>query len=317
MKEKIAGLGSKIIIIAVTALIYFLSSIPFIEYLRLSETTEVRPYCVLPFLLSLVFGLPGALGTAIGNIFSDMYYGGMDYKIYTLGFSFQLIYGYGGALVWKYLRRNDSNIFRLDTVRKLAQYLILVLFDSVIISVMVWLTLHICYNLDFYGIGFVSTFLNHLIFFVLLGIPFFTAYSRYLQKKEMNEKGVKATYLFSLNEKFILYLLLISSITALIISAFALMFFRSYAMYDNTVMWSYVFLVSGSTLYLFLWPGLFLLYFVEAYISKPLEEMALIGNNFGRKDNIQEEVAEIKATVGQYEKYHSEVGALARSFNTL
>lgn len=317
MKEKIIWLAGQCKIIFATCLFYFVSSIPFIDFMRLSATTEVRPYCVLPFLMSLVYGLPGALGTAIGNIFSDMYYGGMDYKIYILGFSFQLIYGYGGAWVWNYLRRNDSDKFKLDKVKKLAQYLILIFFDSLIIAVMVWITLHQCYNLDFYGIGFVSTFLNHIIFFVILGIPFFTTYSSIRQKKIIKKYKTTNSYLFSINEKFILFLLLISSIIAIFFSICAYIFFSSYEIYDTTTKWSYVYFISGAALYICLWPSLIILYFVEEYISKPLEEMSLIGINFGSKNSISEETSSIKETVKHYIKYNSEIGALARSFDNL
>lgn len=316
MTEKTNWLRKQLTIIFASGLFYFAMSVPFIDFLRLSETTEVRPYCVLPFLLSLVYGFPGALGTAIGNIFSDMYYGGMDYKIYILGFSFQLIYGYGGAMLWKYLRRRDKNLFRMDTVKKLSQYLILVLGDSLLISVMVWWTLNRFYNLPFYGIGFVSTFLNHIIYFVLLGIPFLIGYSAHIQKKELRRQNRLHTYIFSINEKFILFLVLLASITGVIIGFFAFVFFRAYDIYDSTLLWGYVFLISGSAIYICLWPGLLLLHFVEKYVASPLERMARIGNNFGLKENIQDEVSDIKSVVGRYCDYPSETGALARSFNT-
>ena len=215
MTINFSDLRHKIAVVFSCSLFYFAVSIPFIDYLRLSPTTEVRPYCVLPFILSLVYGFPGVLGTALGNIFSDIYYGGMDIRIMTMGACFQIIYGYGGALMWKYLRRRSNNIFRLDKIHKITQYLLLVVLLSLIVTFMVWLTLHFYYGLNVFGVGFNNTLMNHMIFFVVLGIPFFVGYSYHLQKKKLSLQptDMSNAYLFSLNEKFILFFVMISEIT--------------------------------------------------------------------------------------------------------
>ena len=317
MNRVLNWLKHQLPITAACCIFYFVLSIPFIEFFQLSETTEVRPYCVLPFIFSLLFGFSGALGTAIGNIFSDMYYGGMDYRIYTLGFSFQIVYGYGGSLLWKYLRRRDSNIFRLDKFAKIAQYLIIILLMSVVLTVMVWTLLNVAYNLPLFGMGFMSTLLNHLIFFVILGIPFFVGYSYYLEKKKLKDNPAEGNdFHFSVNEKFILFFVLISVIIALIVSAGAYIFFSSYKLYDQTTMWSYLYLISGTTLYVCLWPTLIVLRSVENQISRPIEELSAIGQHFGEYGDIAEEIRHIKAVADRYMDYQSEIGLLAESFRT-
>lgn len=306
-------------------LFYFAVSVPFIDYLQLSETTEVRPYCVLPFLFSLVYGLPGAIGSSIGNVLSDLYYGGMDARIMSLGASFQIIYGYGGAVLWKRLRRGESNIFRLDKVRKIAQFLLLTLLAGVVLALMVWATLHHFLGLEMFGIGFISTLMNQMVFFVVLGIPFFVGYSYHLQKKALEEAGQQrqhsgageetpAGYLFSLNEKFILYFVLISVIVSLFVSAFAYFFFSSYEICDQTSLWGYVYLVCGTTLYVSLWPTLLVLRSTEDHIARPLEELSGIGRHFGEYGDITLEIQRIMSTVSRYTSYQSEIGELAISF---
>ncbi|WP_019001753.1 PP2C family protein-serine/threonine phosphatase [Succinimonas amylolytica] len=318
MKIDFKWLRHQLLVVFACGLFYFALSVPFIDFLRLSETTEVRPYCVLPFFLSVVYGLPGAIGTAIGNVFSDMYYGGMDYRIYFLGFNFQLIYGYGGSCLWKYLRRRDSNIFRLDKVSKIAQYLLIILLMSIVITVMVWATLYSFYSLPFFGVGFLSTLLNHLIFFIVPGIPFFVIYSYYLQKNNPAARPADGkTYLFTLTEKFILFFLLISLIISLIVSAGAYIFFTSYNLYDQTTMWSYIYIISGITLYVCLWPTLIVLRNVENQISSPIEDMAAIGRHFGELNDIGAEIKMIKSVTEQYVVFNSEVGTMAKSFQTM
>ncbi len=327
MSATIRKIRNKALTVFLCCVFYFVVSIPFIDYLRLSETTEVRPYCVLPFLLSLVYGFWGALGTAIGNIFSDLYYGGMDYRILPMGASFQIIYGYGGSLIWKHLRRGEQNIFRLDKVKKIAQYLIVVFIISAVLSLMVWMTLYSFYGLEIFGLGFISTLLNHLVFFVVLGIPFFVVYSYHLQKKnreilleQLRQKNrsedevSSAGYLFSINEKFILYFVFISVVVAIFVSAIAYFFFSSYDLYDQTVLWGYVYLICGVTLYVCLCPTLLILNSVEEHISKPIEELSCIGQNFGDHDNINSEIQYIKSIVDRYTSYKSEIGELAFSF---
>lgn len=315
MTAKLQRAWRYIFIILVCSIFYFISSIPFIDYLRLSETTEVRPYCILPFIFALVFRFPGAAGAAAGNILSDLYYGGIDCAVMALGFSFQIIYGYGGAVIWRFLRRNEDNIFRLDKVEKIVQYLCLVFAISMVLTMMVWSTLHSFYKLEMFGIGFFSTMMNHLIFFVVLGIPFFVGYSCHLQKKRaMAEK--MDTYLFSINEKFILFFVLISVIVALLVSAMAYIFLSHYKLYNQTTMWSYIYLISGATLYVCLWPTLIILRIVEKNISRPIEELSSIGQHFGERDDIKSEVEHIENIVENYTSHHSEIGELAVSFRT-
>ncbi len=315
MTAKLQRIRHCIFIILVCSILYFISSIPFIDYLRLSETTEVRPYCILPFIFALIFKFPGAVGAATGNIFSDLYYGGMDNIIMALGFSFQIIYGYGGALVWRFLRRNEDNIFRLNNVEKIIQYLSLVFAISLVLTMMVWGTLHAFYGLEMLGMGFFSTMMNHLIFFVILGIPFFVGYSYHLQKKQAKAEK-KDTYPFSINEKFILFFVLISVITALLVSAMAYIFLSYYNLYNQTTMWSYIYLISGATLYICLWPTLLILRVVEKNISKPIEELSSIGQHFGEHNNVKSEIEHIENIVNNYTGYHSEIGELAISFRT-
>ena len=318
MTINFSDLRHKIAVVFSCSLFYFAVSIPFIDYLRLSPTTEVRPYCVLPFILSLVYGFPGVLGTALGNIFSDLYYGGMDNRIMAMGACFQIIYGYGGALLWKYLRRRSNNIFRLDKIHKITQYLLLVVLLSLIVTFMVWLTLHFYYGLNVFGVGFNNTLMNHMIFFVVLGIPFFVGYSYHLQKKKLSLQptDMSNAYLFSLNEKFILFFVMISEIVSTVIAIFAYLFFRAYQIYDSVTLWAHIYVIGGATLYICLCPSLLILRSIERHISRPIEILSSIGKNFGEHEDIKSEIEHIQSTVSQFTSYKSEIGELALSFRT-
>ncbi|MBQ8708877.1 MAG: serine/threonine-protein phosphatase [Succinivibrionaceae bacterium] len=308
----------RLITIALCCLVYFLASVPFIDNLRLSETTEVRPYCVLPFLLSLVLGFPGTLGSALGNILSDLYYGGMDGVVIALGFCFQLVYGYGGALIWRFLRRRDRNIFRLDKVVKIIQYLLLTALMALVVALLVSATLHLYYSSQFLGPVFSNTLLNNMIFLAVLGIPFFAFRSYHIQKKRISERPDEGGYLLSSSERYILYFVLNSVIVSLVCSVLVYIDFSSSDhQFDQITVWSCVYQSCALILYLSLLPTLMVLRSVEKNIAEPIEKLSAVGRNFGGHENMESEISCIENTAAIYTSDKSEIGQLAGSFRQL
>ena len=61
-------MGNKIKIIVITAIVFFAVTMPFRELFSVLEVTEMRPASALPPAFGLLFGIPGALGCAIGNL---------------------------------------------------------------------------------------------------------------------------------------------------------------------------------------------------------------------------------------------------------
>ena len=72
---------------------FFAVTMPFRELFSLMPVTEVRPASALPPAFGLLFGVWGALGTALGNLTADIISGYSPWLCVT-GFAAQFLYGY-------------------------------------------------------------------------------------------------------------------------------------------------------------------------------------------------------------------------------
>lgn len=82
-----------ILITLFCCVIFFLFGEPCRYFLKLSETTEVRPVAAFPLLFGIAYGFFGTFGCALGNMLADII-SGYPSSIFILGFFIQLAYGY-------------------------------------------------------------------------------------------------------------------------------------------------------------------------------------------------------------------------------
>ncbi len=294
--------------------IFFLCGEPFRDILKLSEGTEVRPVAAFPLLFGIAFGFWGTFGCAIGNLISD-YLGGYPPICLFFGFLIQIAYGYLPALIFNYLRRHDQNKYRLNRVSKIVQYLVLILFDSLLSSYLVWTLIHFVFGPPEFGLGFWNTFFNQLIFFIILGIPALCLFSVIKQLVENKKKNLDTHQfiLFSLNEKFILFFVAFSIVISIIASIGAYFYFDEIYAEDPMHLWSYVYFMCGGSLFLALCPALIFLYFIERDVSKPLERMASSAKAFTKEDDIHLIIEKIIMKCQKYLYFSTEIGDMARS----
>ena len=303
------------IITSLSCIIFTVLGEPFRIFLRLSEVTEVRPVCALPLLFGISFGFWGTFGCALGNIICDILSGYSPFIIF-MGFLFQLAYAWPPVLLWNHWRRFEDNKFRLNRVYKIFQFLLLVLMASIIISFLVWTLMHFLFGTPILGLGWANTFFNQMIFITIIGIPFLICSSLCKQKKD--HKTDKNPYLlFSLNEKFILYFLGFSIVISIVASITA--YFVFYPKYAGMPMnlWSYTFFACGMALIFSLLPSLLFLYYMERNVTKPLEHISHAAKDFGKEHSIHTEIAKIIRRCSKYLYFSSEIGYLARSYNTM
>lgn len=308
-----------LLITTVCAAVFFFVGEPFRDFLKLSETTEVRPASAFPLVFGIAFGFFGTLGCGIGNLIADIL---CDYTpdVYIPGFFIQLLYGYLPVLIYNYWRRNEKNKFQLNRVYKIFQFLILIFVDSFFAAIMVWITVHIAFGSPVFGLGFWNTFFNQIIFFIVIGIPFMCLASVMKQTRDnrINNKNDHKTYiLFSLNEKMILFFLSFSIIISIAASIAAYyIFFPEYGS-DPITLWSYIYYVCGSALFICLCPSMIFLYYVEKNVSKPLEILSATVKDFGQENTITLEIEKIIAKCSEYLYFSTEIGDLARSYKSM
>ncbi|MBQ0051970.1 MAG: SpoIIE family protein phosphatase [Treponema sp.] len=296
--------------------IFFFLGEPFRNFLKLSETTEVRPTSAFPLVFGIAFGIWGTLGCAIGNLIADIS-SGYPPIVFIPGFFIQILYGYLPALLYRYLRRHDNNKLQLDRVYKIIQFLLLSLVDSLFCAFMIWGLTHLIFGSPVFGLGFWNTFFNQMIFFIVIGIPFMCFVSVKKQNRENRILKDKTYIFFSINEKMILFFLGFSIIISVMASVAGYYIFYPKYGSDPITLWSYVYFVCGSALFLCLCPSLIFLHYVEKNVSTPLERLSTTAKNFGRESDIHLEIEKILMKCSKYLMFSTEIGDLSRSYSIM
>lgn len=96
--------------------------------------SELGPVSALPPVFGLLFGPWGALGSAFGYLAADILSGDPP-EIYLVYFFVQFLYGYIPYKLWYLLDRNETiSPPRLDTVRNLAKFVVIMFVNSVVMA---------------------------------------------------------------------------------------------------------------------------------------------------------------------------------------
>lgn len=164
-----------------SCILFFCISVPFRRLFAVAEVTEVRPASVIPIVSGLLFGLPGALGAAVGNFFGDMYSGyGINFCI--AGFFAQLLFGYLPYKLWYSApfvhwpkQEKATEAVSLGKAGLVGKFMAVVIVDSML------MTGYLSLLMEYFGIGSEYTvatlmmLLNNIVFGIVLGIPLLIA----------------------------------------------------------------------------------------------------------------------------------------------
>lgn len=314
MKERMKKhpLLTKVVIALLCGLTFYLLGFPCRIFLKISDTTEVRLVAALPMLFSMTFGLPGALGCAFANLFSDIQ-SGYSAAVFIPGFLIQIIYGYIPAKVWHYLRRNNINKFRLNRVHKVVEYLIISTADALLVAFLICLLLK-CVGLPSNFILGENIFFNNLLAMIVMGIPYLSLSSVVFQYKYHRASPRNTILSFSLNEKFLLFILLLSILISICSGIAAYNVFHYRYNLSNLDLWNKVYYSAVITLNILIWGSLIHLRFIESTVIKPIEKMSEIAMIFSHDSTMEKKLEEISNKCEKYLKYTTEIGALPRSY---
>lgn len=303
-----------IFVIIACGLVFYTIGVPCRTFLKISDFTEVSLTASLPFLCTLIFGLPGAIGCALANLLADISF---DYAptIYIPGFFLQITYGLLPALTWTYLRRNDKNKYQLDTVLKVVQLLLVILVSS-------GYNATAAFGLVFFNTDHISPalwtnyFFNQLNTTIATAVPFMVfnslRHQHNLKKKFRNSED--NIFSFTLNEKFLLFLIVASVLVSIVVAAISYELFKYRFHVDALNLWNYVYYSAAISMNLTVWSSLAFLLYVELTITRPLEKMSTIAKVFGEETDIKTKISSIVERCQNYTRLTSEVGNLARSF---
>lgn len=304
---------SSFLIVFACSTAFYICSEPFRNFLRLSDVTEVKPACALPMAFGIAFGFWGSLGASIGNLLGEIKHG-YPPIIWMFNFLITLASGFLPALIWNSLRKKDSeNRFRLERVYKVVQFQVICITDGIIFTFLTSMVLKITLDFPFISLINLNTLLNQFIFLTIVGTPCLIVCAFLKQMKINRITGKKYTSI-SMNEKFILFFLMLAIFVACLNGASTYFSIKNQYAGMRIEFWYRIYLVVGLSLLFFLVPALIVLYYIEQNITKPVERMSEAVNSFGSEKDIKLEIAKIQAKCEKYLKLKSEVGNLARSY---
>lgn len=314
---KISAILKYFIIILACGIIFYAIGLPCRIFLRISDFTEVSFTASLPFLSTLIFGLPGALGCAIANMAADITLGYSPF-IYIPGFLLQVTYGIFPAIAWNFLRKKDSNKFKLDSVFKVVQLLLVIIIAS-------GYNATTSFALIFVNANHVSPalwtnyFFNQLNTTIATAIPFMLLCS-FIHQFKLKRKfwgSENNIFSFSLNEKFLLFFVLASVLVSIAVACIVHEFFTYRIHVDSLYLWNFVYYGAAISMNLAVWSSLAFLLYIEFTVTKPMEKMSSIAKVFGEETEIEAKISSIIERCQKYVYFTSEVGDLARSFRNM
>lgn len=315
MKER--SLLKSFLAILICGLIFYAIGMPCRTLLKISDFTEVSFTASLPFLSTLVFGLPGAIGCAIANMFEEINLGYTPF-IFIPGFFLQITYGLFPAAVWKFLRRNDDNKYKLNSVLKVVQLLLVIIVFS-------GYNATAAFSLIFLNVDKISPalwtnyFFNQLNTTIATAIPLmiFNSLRHQFILKRKNRDNDNVAFSFSLNEKFLLFFVIASILVSIAVAYIIHEFFTYRFQVDPLYLWNFVYYGAAISMNLAVWTSLAFLLYIELTVTKPMEKMSSIGKVFGEESEIEVKINSIVERCKNYVTYTSEVGELARSFKEM
>lgn len=292
----------KTAIVVLTAVLFFVVTMPFRRLFQVVSVTEVRPAAALNPTFGLLFGFWGALGCAVGNLAADIL-SGYSPLMCALGFVVQMIYGLLPHFAWEILHSE----VRLNSYKKILRYMVVSAVNTAITAVLLGVTMFITGIGQILSVTTLMLFLNNFVFCVVLGIPIILGYTGVKLKKS----GKK----FSLNERFILIFLLLAIVSAVIMGSFAFGELSENTT-DLLAFWNKVYVYIAIDLLVFSVITVCILYYAEKQITIPLEKLSDMASEYALTDEglstqrIVEECA-------KYENVHGEAGELSKAFGKM
>ena len=227
MKKKIIRF---IVIFLLSGIAFFLTTMPFRQLFSVFTATEVRPAAVLNPFLGISFGLPAALGIAVANAISD-YVSGYPFSVWFWGFFLQFAYSFVPYLLWRFFSRGLEHKHRLDSAKRVAQFVAVCLVYALLSGLGVGTIIHLNYGADLFQVGFFAG-LNNLTMSIILGCPMMIAANQIISRIRHRDRTL------SLDEKIILFTTAVELVILGVIIAFMYQIMPDAAVND---LWNHVF----------------------------------------------------------------------------
>lgn len=313
----------KVKTLVLTALLFFLITIPCRQIFNLSDLTEVRPASAFPPAFGMLFGIWGALGCAIGNFAADIL-SGYALEICIPGFLIQLLYGYLPYIMWFGVRKKrEKSVIRMKNVRHVVKYIGIVFVDSLLMAGMLGVLLEVTGMGSLFSQSSLLLFFNNLVFCLILGIPIMILADLAAEQ----EKGQVLT----LNVRFVLIFLLLSVVSAVLMGVSSYGEMYHYAE-DKVALWNRIYIQVSVDFFTLCGISICFLWYLEKNITVPIERLAELAGNYADRKKLAEgknqegqtgegsgklENREFAAVCDELSCLHGETGHLAAAFKKM
>lgn len=273
---------------ALCAIAYFIVLEVFLALPAFNGATQIRPASGLGPVLGLFFGLPGILGSVLGNLVSD---GLREPDVLTLVLyaGIQLVYDALPRLIWRLVFPRDR-VPELSSSSRIMAYLLIAVFDALVVTLLLMPLEHDAMTaLNIH----VVRFLNNFLCLVYVGVPVLLVLGRFARiRGEETPLGQRAATL-----------MLVVSACAGTIFLVAFVVQQTGAdlsaeRFDELV--AVVYVTLSSVIFVLMCAGCALLRLVERKLIMPLDEFARDARRFPERftELGAEKIAEGEANVG-------------------
>ena len=304
-----------VIVFLISAVLFFAFTMPFRLRLAAADITEMRPVSALTPVLGLIFGLPAALGCAVGNIIADIA-SGYEFSYALLNGAQQLLYGLLAYVLWRRINKeDDENKFCLDSISRLLKLFLVIAVVALVTLVCTGVTNHVYDVFELVTMNSFYAFINTFDSGVLFGCPLMIG-AHFLQKHLMNLSSGKKEKIvtFSLNERMILNTL-ITGLGICLLTGTAVYITDKISVEDSTVgLWGRIYLFQTLALNFYFALSVGFMWFTEKKISRPVEHLADVAKDYYAEHSDDEGRKKLLEACSEYSKDNTEVGNLARSY---
>lgn len=309
------NISKKALICIICAIIFFIVTMPFRKFFMLMSTTEVRPASALPPVCGLFFGLPGAVGCAIGNFIADIV-SGYNLKIIIPSFFVQVIYGYLPYVLWNRLKKNSNSLYiAFDTVLNVIKFVIIMFINSAICAVVLGTCIQLFDGGKLFSNMTLVIFFNNFDFSLLLGMPIINLHRRISFDKN-KLKSPKINHNLSLNEKMITRFMITGIILSVFVSTIGYLSLLKHNM-EWIKMWNIIYIYTAIILNIFFCGVILFLRYIEKSITIPIKSISDIAANYvmQKKETLSSENTLKECRKFEYDK--TEIGVMARSLEKM
>lgn len=173
MDERCVNRKRKVFYFLLSGAAFFVLTWPYSKFLTVTSVTQIRPANALPPVFGLVFGVWGALGTAVANLIAGLLSGDSP-ALCVATFVAQFLYGYIPYKLWyaaPFRRHTEIAAPRMDAARNVIRYILIILLDCFLMLGLMSFVFQEFNVYDFLSSSSCMIFLNNYVFSMVLGVP--------------------------------------------------------------------------------------------------------------------------------------------------